>query len=95
MTDEVLKTEQPDSNNDNQEEKVVFEPEEEAPRKHPFKKFFNKIKTYFSNPSNVIIIVFAIFLSVMVLYPLGKMIFSSFVTQTSAEVLQLNETYGL
>ena len=28
--------------NDNQEEKVVFEPEE-APRKHPFKKFFNKI----------------------------------------------------
>lgn len=95
MTDEVLKTEQPDSNNDNQEEKVIFEPEEEAPRKHPFKKFFNKIKTYFSNPSNVIIIVFAIFLSVMVLYPLGKMIFSSFVTQTSAEVLKLNETYGL
>ena len=95
MTDEVLKTEQPDSNNDNQEEKVVFEPEEEAPRKHPFKKFFNKIKTYFSNPSNVIIIVFAIFLSVMVLYPLGKMIFSSFITQTGKEVEKLNETYGL
>lgn len=94
MTDEVLKTEQPDSNDDNQNEDVVFEPEE-APRKHPFKKFFNKIKTYFSNPSNIIILVFAIFLSALVLYPLGRMILSSFLVQTGFEADKLNQTYSL
>lgn len=94
MTDEVLKTEQSNSNNDEQNGNVIFEPEE-APRKHPFKKFFNKVKTYFSNPSNIIILVFGIFLSVLVIYPLGRMVFSSFLVQTSFEADKLNQTYSL
>ena len=62
-------------------------------RNNRFKRFLNKLGTYFSNPSNVIIVVFAIFLTVVVIYPLFRMVLSSLIIQTSAEARALNEVY--
>ena len=72
MADEVLKPESPMGGPN-----IVFEPEHQAPKNNGFKKVLNKIKTYLSIPSNVIILVFGIFLSVVVLYPLFRMVLSS------------------
>ena len=95
MTDEVLQAGSPGSNDVVLDSDITFEPSHQAPKNNGFKKFLNKLKTYFSNPSNVIVLFFGIFLSVLVLYPLGRMIFSSFLVQTEFEAIKLNEIYGL
>lgn len=50
------------------------------------KRFENRTKTYFSNPSNVILIVFAIVLSLLVLLPLAFLALNTF-------QIHLGETY--
>lgn len=88
MADEVLKPESPMGGPN-----IVFEPEHQAPKNNGFKKVLNKIKTYLSIPSNVIILVFGIFLSVVVLYPLFRMVLSSLLVQSFDEGVKLSEAY--
>ncbi|MFA6796338.1 MAG: hypothetical protein WCR63_01990 [Bacilli bacterium] len=50
------------------------------------KRNINKLRTYFSNPSNIILIIFAVTLSVLVLLPLGYLVLNTF-------EIHLGETY--
>ena len=60
-----------------------------------FRKFFNSIKTYFSKPQNVILIVFFILLSLTVVVPLFSMLSDSFTVQSRSEAEFFEEFYGL
>ena len=62
---------------------------------HRLKKILNSIKRYFSRPENVITVLFAIFLTAAVIYPLFKMILSSFTVQSSREGDALREEFGV
>ena len=60
---------------------------------HKLKKALNSVKRYFSNPSNIITVFFALFLTAAVIYPLIKMISNSLIVQTSTEARGLNEEF--
>ena len=60
---------------------------------HKLKKVLNSIKRYFSSPANVITVLFIIFLTAAVIYPLIRMIFNSLTVQSSAEADALNEEF--
>lgn len=57
------------------------------------KKVLNNTAHYLKNPSNIIIIVFGLILSLMVLYPLITMIVQTFVMQTTLEARAINDTF--
>ena len=61
---------------------------------HKLKKVLNSIKRYFSSPANVITVIFAIFLTIAVIYPLVKMVFSSLIVQNGQDARALNEEFG-
>ena len=61
---------------------------------HKVKKVLNNIKRYFSSPANIITVVFAIFLTIAVIYPLVKMIFNSLTVQNGQDARALNEEFG-
>ena len=58
------------------------------------RKMLNSIKNFFSKPSNIIVFVFAIVLSVMVLFPLGKLFLNTFQVGTKFESELINEEWG-
>ena len=58
---------------------------------HKVKKVINSIVRYFSRPENIITVIFAIFLTAAVIYPLIRMVLSSFTVQSSAEAGALRE----
>ena len=61
---------------------------------HKLKKALNSIKRYFSNPANVITVIFAIFLTIAVIYPLLKMVSNSFIVQNGQDRRALNEEFN-
>ena len=62
---------------------------------HKLKKILNSIKRYFSKPENIITVVFALFLTAAVIYPLVKMVLNSLIVQSSTEAKALREEYGV
>lgn len=51
--------------------------------KNKMKKFFNKVKSYFSQPSNVILVIFLLILAAGTLTPLISMFVETFITHSS------------
>lgn len=64
-------------------------------RTFSWKKFLNKLKTYFSKPQNIITIVFAIVLLVGVIFPLATMVLDSFKVQSLTEAKTMNDSWNL
>lgn len=64
----------------------LYEPYQSLQTKK-IKRAMNKAKTYFTNPSNIILIVFAILLSMLVLIPLFYLVFNTFIVHTGEERL--------
>ena len=62
---------------------------------HQVKKVLNSIKRYFSRPENIITVAFAIFLTAAVIYPLVRMVLSSFLVQSSGEATALKEEFDV
>lgn len=62
---------------------------------HKVKKVINSIVRYFSRPENIITVIFAIFLTAAVIYPLIRMVLSSFTVQSSAEAGALREEFDV
>ncbi len=62
---------------------------------HKLKKILNSIKRYFSKPENIITVIFAIFLTAAVIYPLVKMVMNSLIVQSSTEAKALREEYNV
>lgn len=58
-----------------------------------FTRIWNSIKHFFSTPSNVILLVFGIILSVVVLYPLATMILDSFKVHSFTEARNINDIW--
>ncbi len=58
------------------------------------KKFFNSIGQYLSRPANLIIVIFAIFFLLAVVYPLLKMVSNSLIVQSGKEAKALNEEFS-
>ena len=56
-----------------------------------FKKILRNLKTFFSNPANIILVVFAVILSVMVIYPLITLFFDAFTIHSISEAKEINE----
>lgn len=71
---------------------------ENQPKKTPFsrklKKVLNSIKRYLSSPANVITILFVVFLTAAVIYPVIRMILNSLTVQSSLEARGLNEEFN-
>lgn len=59
-----------------------------------FKKILNGLKTFFSKPANIILVFFAILLTVTVIYPLITMIINAFTVGNFKEASYLNERWG-
>ncbi len=57
------------------------------------KKFGNKLKAFFSKPSNIILVIFFIVLAAGVIYPLISMIFDSLTVHTRSEAKNINEIW--
>ena len=62
---------------------------------HKLKKLLNSIKRYFSNPANIITVVFAIFLTFAVIYPVIKMVANSFIVQNSADKRAIYDEFDI
>ena len=58
-----------------------------------FLKIWNLTKTFFSKPSNVILVFFAILLTLTVIYPLISLILDSFKVQSISEAKEINELW--
>jgi len=58
-------------------------------------KTWNTLKSYFSNPANIIIAVFAVILCFGVIYPLISLVLDSFTVQSISEAKDINEFWGL
>lgn len=56
-----------------------------------FKKILRNLRTFFSNPANIILVVFAVILSVMVIYPLITLFFDAFTIHSISEAKEINE----
>ena len=66
----------------------------QTPFSRKLKKVLNSVKRYFSSPANVITVLFVIFLTAAVIYPLIRMILNSLIVQSSLEARGLNEEFG-
>ena len=58
-----------------------------------FKRFLRNIGTFFSNPANVILVVFAVLLSITVIYPLITLAFDAFTVHSISEAKEINEIF--
>lgn len=58
------------------------------------KKFWNLVKSFFSKPANIIIIFFAILLTIAVVYPLISLVLDSFKVQSLSEAREISELWG-
>ena len=61
---------------------------------HRMKKIGNSILQYFSRPANLISVLFAIFLSLAIIYPLIRMVLNSVTVHSSREATALFEEFG-
>ena len=59
------------------------------------KKIGNSIGQYFSRPANLIAVLFAIFLSLAIIYPLVRMVLNSLTIHTSGEAKAMFEEFGV
>lgn len=59
------------------------------------RKFLNSLKTFFSKPQNIILIIFVILLAVSVIVPLVNLVFDSFKVHSINEQKTFNETWNL
>lgn len=69
-------------------------PNTKTPFKKKVQKVLNKVRHFFSSPSNVILVVFGILLTVLVIFPMVRMIYGSFLVQSSAEGRFYGEPWG-
>lgn len=73
-----------------EEEALLQTPDSEPPEKNKIKSVFIKIwrwtKRFFSNPANVILVVFFLILAFFIFYPLFMLIYDTFVVSNVAEV---------
>ncbi|MGI5174134.1 iron ABC transporter permease [Treponema sp. OMZ 840] len=58
-------------------------------------KRINKIKYFFSDVPNIIIVIFGIFLTIGVIYPLFSMVMDSFTVQSISEAKNINEIWDV
>ena len=58
-------------------------------------KTINLIVNFFTKPANVILFIFAIFLTIMVIYPLIELLISSFTVHTYSEAKMLSEEWNV
>ncbi|MBE6142704.1 MAG: iron ABC transporter permease [Erysipelotrichaceae bacterium] len=56
-----------------------------------FKRILRNLKTFFSNPANIILVVFAVILSIAVIYPLIILAFDAFTIHSLREAKEINE----
>lgn len=61
--------------------------------KRKLKKLWNGLKNFFSKPANVILVIFAILLTALVIYPLLLMVKDSFYVHSFSEAKEINETW--
>lgn len=61
--------------------------------KRKMKKLWNGMKNFFSKPANIILVIFAVILCAMVIYPLLLMIKDSFYVHSFSEAKEINETW--
>lgn len=59
-----------------------------------FKKIIGNLKTFFSTPSNTILVIFALLLTVMVIYPLITLVLDAFTVHTISEARDINDAMG-
>ena len=59
-----------------------------------FKKTIGNLKTFFSTPSNTILVIFALLLTVMVIYPLITLVLDAFTVHTISEASDINDAMG-
>ena len=59
-----------------------------------FKKIIGNLKTFFSTPSNTILVIFALLLTVMVIYPLLTLVLDAFTVHTISEASDINDAMG-
>ena len=59
-----------------------------------FSKIWNKTKTFFSKPANIILLFFTILLTATVIYPLISLVLDSFMVQSISEAREINEIWG-
>lgn len=57
-------------------------------------KIWNKTKTFFSKPANVILLFFTLLLTATVVYPLISLVLDSFTVQSISEAREINEIWG-
>jgi iron(III) transport system permease protein len=60
-----------------------------------YKRGFNKTKTFFSKPQNIILVIFGILLTITVVIPLVQLFLNSFIVQSRSEAKALNEAFDL
>ena len=81
-------------------EEVTFVEEPEQPKKsssfgNTLKKILNSVLHFFTKPSNVILLIFGIFLTVIVIYPIFRMVLGSFIVQSSAQGRDIGEPWNI
>ncbi|MFA5421748.1 MAG: iron ABC transporter permease [Bacilli bacterium] len=59
-----------------------------------FSKIWNKSKTFFSKPANIILLLFTILLTATVIYPLISLVLDSFIVQSFSEASEINDIWG-
>jgi iron(III) transport system permease protein len=60
-----------------------------------YRRGFNKTKNFFSKPQNIILVLFALILTITVVVPLVQLFFNSFIVQGLSEARELNEAFSL
>lgn len=80
---------------DNQATLEPIQPKAPNPFGRKVKKFFNKLGSFFSKPSNVILVVFGIVLTVVVVYPMIKMLLGSLTIANSKQGKGVGEPWGI
>src|SRR5574344_283948 len=60
-----------------------------------YRRGFNKTKNFFSKPQNIILVLFALILTITVVVPLVQLFFNSFIFQGLSEARELNEAFSL
>lgn len=71
------------------------EPKQPSNFEKKVRKFFNTIGHFFSNPTNVILVVFGVFLTVLVIFPMFRMLFGSLTIQSSKEGRAIGEPWNI
>lgn len=66
---------------------------QESPKKFNFKRLLNNVKNFFSKPSNIILVVFFVILTIGVIFPLVTMVVQSLKINSRMEASNINEIF--